>query len=374
MTSHIKIPFSIPTLLVLLLSVACSSPGTGNLPDGGRLPDGGLATTPSALSNSPENNATGVATNASISVTFSEAMDPATLTLSTFTVTSGPSAAKVPGVVVYSNSKAFFRPAAPLASNTSFKATMSTGAKSVFGVGLAAQRTWTFTTGSMVGPELSVDLGGAGNFVVLAKSAISTVPTSAVTGNIGISPAAASYITEFALKADSTTQFSTSSQVTGKIYAANYGSPTPATLTTAVGDMETAFTDAAARAPSVTELGAGNIGGMTLAPGVYKWGTGLLIPVSITLNGSATDVWIFEIAKDLTASSGAQVTLTGGAVPKNVFWQVSGQVILGTTAHLEGVVLSKTSITLGTGASVKGRLFAQTAVALDGNIVVQPAP
>ncbi len=222
-------------------------------------------------------------------------------------------------------------------------------------------------------PGLPVNLGTAVNFVVLAKSGISTVPTSAVTGNLGVSPAAATYITGFSLTADSTNVFSTSPQVTGKIYAADHTPPTPSTLTTAVGDMEIAFTDAAARAPSVTELGAGNIGGMTLAPNVYKWGTGLLIPTNVTLTGNATDVWIFQIAQDLTMSSAAKILLAGGAVPKNIFWQVSGRVDLGTTAHCEGVVMTKTSITLRTGASIRGRLLAQTAVTIDGSTVVEPA-
>ncbi len=219
-----------------------------------------------------------------------------------------------------------------------------------------------------------VNLGKAGDFVILAKSGISTVPTSAVTGDLGLSPAAATFITGFSLILDSTNVFSTSTQVTGNVYAADYAPPTPSNLTTAVGDMELAFTDAAGRAPGVTELGAGNIGGMTLEQGVYKWGTGLLIPTDVTLTGSATDVWIFQIAADLTMSSGAQILLAGGALAKNVFWQVAGLVDLGTTAHCEGVVLSQTAITLGTGASINGRLLAQTAVSLDGSTVVEPAP
>jgi hypothetical protein len=106
-----------------------------------------------------------------------------------------------------------------------------------------------------------VDLGSAEEYAILAKSGISTVPMSAVTGNLGVSPAAATYITGFSLTVDSTNVFSTSPQVTGRVYAADYASPTPSDMTTAVGDMEQAFTDAAGRAPDVTELGAGNIGG-----------------------------------------------------------------------------------------------------------------
>ena len=222
-------------------------------------------------------------------------------------------------------------------------------------------------------PTPPVNLGGAGDYVILAKSGISTVPTSAVTGNLGISPAAATLITGFSLTSDSTNTFSIAPQVTGKVFAADYTPPTPANLTTAVGDMELAFTDAAGRAPDVTELGAGSVGGATLAPGVYKWGTGLLIPTDVTLAGSATDVWIFQIAQDLTVSSGAKILLAGGALPKNIFWQVAGLAVLGTTAHCEGVVLTQTSITLQTGASITGRLLAQTAVTIDGSTVVEPA-
>jgi hypothetical protein len=220
----------------------------------------------------------------------------------------------------------------------------------------------------------AVNLGTAGNYVILAKTGISSVPTSAVTGDLGVSPASATYVTGFALTADATNVFSTSSQVTGKVYASDYALPTPTNLTTAVVDMQLAFTDAAGRAPDVTALGAGNIGGKTLAPGVYKWATGLLIPTDVTLDGSATDVWIFQIAQDLTVSNGTKVVLSGGALAKNVFWQVAGSADLGTTAQFAGVLLDQTSITLETGASITGRLLAQTAVSIAGSAVVQPAP
>jgi hypothetical protein len=169
-------------------------------------------------------------------------------------------------------------------------------------------------------------------------------------------------------------QFSTSTQVKGKIYAADYATPTPTNLLTAIQDMGLAYTDAAGRAASVTELGAGNIGGMTLAPGVFKWGSGVLIPSNLTLTGSSTGVWIFQIAQTLTVSNGTIISLTGGAVPKNVFWQVAGDTSIGTTAQFAGVLLDQTQIAVGTGASINGRLLAQTAVTLQSNSVVQPAP
>jgi hypothetical protein len=219
----------------------------------------------------------------------------------------------------------------------------------------------------------AVDLGTAGDYAILAKTGISTVPTSAVTGNIGVSPAAATYITGFSLVADATNVFSRSPQVTGKIYAADYAVPTPANLTTAIGDMLVAFTNAAGRAPDVSGLGAGNIGGMTLKAGVYKWGTGLLIPTDVTLAGNATDVWIFQIAKNLTVSNATNIALTGGAVAKHVFWQVAGFASLGTTAHFEGIILAKTMISLGTGATITGSLLAQTEVSIESSTVVEPA-
>ena len=227
---------------------------------------------------------------------------------------------------------------------------------------------------AVVGSAPAVNLRTAGDYVILAESDISTVPPAVVTGNLAISPMAATFITGFSLIADSTNVFSTSTQVTGKVYAADYAVPTPSNLTTAIGDMGLAFTDAAGRAPDVTELGSGNIGGLTLAPGVYKWGTGLLIPSDLTLNGSATAVWIFQIAQGLTVSNAVTVHLTGGALAKNVFWQVAGSVDLGTTSHFEGIVLCQTMINLRTGASVAGRLMAQTAVNLDSSTVTQPAP
>jgi len=342
---------------------------------GGSRSDAPPPGVPTVVSSAPIDGAASVPLDGRVSATFSEAMDPATLTTGTFTVTSGAPAVQVAGTVLYGNSMVTFLPAAQLAGNTVYTATILTGARSAAtGLYLVPKHAWTFTTGTAVSAGLPVGLGTAGAFAILAKSGISTVPVSAITGDLGVSPAAATAITGFSLTADATSAFSTSPQVTGRVYAADFATPTPAGLTSAIGDMQLAFTEAAGRAPGVTELGAGDIGGMTLAPGVYKWGTGLLIPTDVTLAGLATDVWIFQVAQDLTMSSGARIVLTGGALPRNVFWQVSGLVDLGTTAHAEGVILSQTAINLATGASINGRLLAQTAVTLDGATVVEPAP
>ncbi|MDB5105945.1 MAG: hypothetical protein JWP91_3634 [Fibrobacteres bacterium] len=228
----------------------------------------------------------------------------------------------------------------------------------------------TGLSGAGKGPS-PVMLGKAGEYAILAKTGISTTGTTSITGNIGASPVAASYITGFSLNAPPST-YSTSATVIGKVYASDYDSPTPANLTTAVEDMMTAYTDAASRAPDYTELGAGDIGGMTLAPAVYKWSTDLLIPSDLTLSGGPYDVWIFQIAGNLTQNSGVKITLHGGALPKNIFWQVAGAATHETTTHFEGILLSQTAIILKTGATVNGRLLAQTAVVLDANTVVQP--
>ena len=359
------------TILLSLSLLACTDSPSNNNHDGGA--DAARTTIPTVLSNTPLSGAIAVALNASAGVIFSEPMSAASLDGQSFTLTTGSPAVAVPGTVIYSNSAATFWPAAHFASHAVYTATITTGAKSASGIALAANHVWSFTSGDTVTPGLPVNLGQAGGFVILAKSAVSTVPTSAITGNVAVSPAAATFLTGFSMTADASNVFSISPQVTGKLFAADYAVPTPANLTAAVSDMELAFTDAAGRAPAYTELGAGNIGGMTLAPGVYKWGTGLLIPTDVTLNGNATDVWIFEIGQDLTMSSGAKVVLSGGALAKNIFWQVAGRVDLGTTAHSEGVILSQTSITLRTGATINGRLLAQTAVSIDGSTVVAPA-
>jgi hypothetical protein len=219
----------------------------------------------------------------------------------------------------------------------------------------------------------SAALGAAGGYVILAKTGITNVTGSHVTGDMGLSPAAASLITGFSLVADPTNVFSISSSLAGKVYAANYAVPTPSNLTTAIGSMETAYTDAAGRtSPDFDELATGNLGGLTLAPGLYKWTSSVTIPTDVTITGSANDVWIFQISGDLTTAAATHVKLSGGAQAKNIFWQVAGQTTLGTTSHFEGIILSKTSITLTTGASMNGRALAQSLIALDDNAITAP--
>lgn len=231
--------------------------------------------------------------------------------------------------------------------------------------------TVTVTVAPAQGPA-PVLLGMAGNYVILAESGVSTVPASAITGDIGLSPAATSYLTGFSLTMVGTTA-ALSPQVTGSMYAADMTAPVSTYLTTAVVDMGTAYTDAAGRpTPDFLNFGAGDIGGQTLTPGLYKWTTGVAVSSNVTLSGGANDVWIFQIPGSLVLSPSTRLFLSGGAQAKNIFWQVAGTVYIGTAAHFEGIILSQTSITLATGASMNGRALAQTAVILDSATVTKP--
>jgi hypothetical protein len=212
-----------------------------------------------------------------------------------------------------------------------------------------------------------VKLGLAGNFAILSKTGITDVYRSAVTGNVGSSP-----ITGAAILLRCT-------EVAGTIYSVNAAGPLPcrvtypSMLTVAVLNMQTAYTDAAGRSnPKFLNFGAGNLGGKTLQPGLYKFTSNVIIPANVTISGRSTDVWIFQVAGTLNMSSAVNIRLSGGALAKNIFWQVAGAVTLGTTSHFEGVILGQTAINLRTGASINGRLLAQTAVTLQKSTVASP--
>ena len=247
---------------------------------------------------------------------------------------------------------------------------------------------------SVVGPGIAhaagpaaVDLLSAGNFVILSKAGVTNTDghTSVVTGNVGSSPITAAAIDNVFC-----------SEITGVIYgvdAAYVGSgdqscfagnppfENKTLVDNAVLDMGTAYADAAGRTnPTATELGAGDIGGMTLTPGLYKWSTNLIISSDVTLSGGENDVWIFQIAGDLSIASGGdvvggvKVVLSGGARAANVFWQVGGVTgaTLGTYSTFNGNILSAKQIILQTGVVLNGRALAQTGVTLDANRVTVP--
>lgn len=221
-----------------------------------------------------------------------------------------------------------------------------------------------------VGPP-AVNLGLAAFFKILAKTTITNVPTSNIIGNVGLSPAAASFITGFALVLDGSGQFSTSSQVApaGKVYAADYAPGTPALLTAAVLAMQAAYTDAAGRPADFTNVSGGLLGGLTLGGGVYKFTSGVVIATDLTLAGGANDTWIFQVDGTFAMTGGADIILAGGAQKQNIVWQVAGATTIGPGSIFRGTLLDQTSIALQAGASAFGKLYAQSAVTLDNNFV-----
>lgn len=344
-------------------------------------------TDPRVVSSSPGNGATNVptSTNSSnniltgtvVTATFSQPMNPATIssspagTLLTFTLkeTTGND---VPGTVAMNaaNTVAAFTPTgSALTPNRNYTATVTIAAKNAGGTAMPNPVAWSFTTNAVPSTsQAPVSLGTAGTFAILTKTGITDVYASAITGDVGTSP-----ITGAALG------LTCGEVMTGTVYTVDAAGPLPCRvtnatlLTAAIGDMGIAYNDAAGRtSPDFTELGAGEIGGLTLVPGLYKWGTGVLISTDVTLSGGPNDVWIFQIAQTLNQANATKVILAGGALPKNIFWQTAGAVAIGTTAHFEGVLLSKTMIAVKTGASANSRLFAQTAVTLQQNAVTQP--
>lgn len=247
-----------------------------------------------------------------------------------------------------------------------FSAVLSVG---LLFVGCQADSTEDAVSTSKASPTslATVNLGLAGQFTILSKSGITNVYPSVVLGDVGTSP-----ITGAANLLSCT-------EVTGNVYSVDAAGPMPcritnaSRLTTAVGDMQTAYTNAAGRVnPKYLNLGAGNIGGLTLKPGLYKWTSNVVIPTNITISGGANDVFIFQVDGTLNVSTGVKVFVKGGALAKNIIWQTAGATTLGTYSHFEGIILGQTGINVLTQASVNGRLLAQTAVVLQQATVKKP--
>jgi hypothetical protein len=239
-----------------------------------------------------------------------------------------------------------------------------------------------------------VDLGDAGNFTILTKTGVTNVPNAAITGNIGVSPIVGASITGFALVAslceDPTKSLpvlkiscSTSAQITGYVFASDYSPKTETMLTAAILAMEAAYDDAAGRITTslgdtveqvkFLNVGAGLIGGLTLKPGVYTWGTFVSIETDITISGSATELFIFQVGTFLNLATSVKVILQGGALASNIVWQVGTFVNAEVGTHLEGVLLVKQVAAFGAGASLNGRILAQEAATL-GAITIITAP
>jgi len=340
-----------PLAALLAFAVGCSDD------DPVAPPPAADTAAPTISSTNPANGATEVAVVTALFASFSEAMNASTISTSTFAVT-GPGVTPVVGTVSYDASTyiAKFAPNSPLAANTTYTATITTGTKDVAGNALASNRVWSFTTATTSSNQALVALGGAGAFAVLAGSTVTNTGPTALTGDLGVSPGTA--VTGFP-----------PGTLTGTMHQ---GNPTSAQ---AQADLTTAYNDAAGRTQSPVAV-AGNLGGMTLPPGLYKSTSSLAISsgdLTLDAQGDPNAVFIFQIASTLTTTSGRKVILIGSANASNVFWQVGSSATLGTTSEFEGTIMANQSITLNTGASLNGRALARiAAVTLASSTVVAP--
>ena len=304
----------------------------------------------------PADLAKGVSVNTAIHVAFNEPMDCATLNAATLTLTHG--GLPVPGQVTCAGPNVTLTPTSPLSGDPTYTATVTTGAKDLAGNALVMDHVWSFQTGQPAG-ESPVNLGAASPYAILAFNTVTNVnnPGTIVTGNLGISPGAA--LVGFP-----------PGQVVGVIHA---GDPIAAA---AKASLLAAYNDAAGRLGAAVL--AGDLSGLTFAPGLYKNSTSVMISVgNLTLDaqGDANAVFIFQMGSTLTTSAGTQVILAGGAKATNIYWAVGTSATLGTNSSFKGTLLVASAITMKTGASIEGRLLAQgAAVALDTNAITVPAP
>ncbi len=324
--------------------------------DTGNVADVANAMPPTVVSTSPANMAMNVAITTRPTARFSEPMDSNTINMTTFTLQQG--LMSIAGTVSYDmlSMTATFTPTSMLALNMTYTATVTTGAKDANGNPLMTNHVWTFTTSAC--GQAPVVLGAASNFVVLAGSTVTNTGPTSVTGDLGVSPGTA--VTGFP---------------PGTVVGAQHaGDPTSAQ---GVADLTTAYNDAAGRTLCPVTV-AGNLGGQTLTPGLYKSTSSLEISsgdLTLDAQGDGNAVFIFQMASTLTTTAGRQVVLSGNAKSTNVFWQVGTSATLGSTSAFQGTIMADQAITLNTGVTLNGRALARiAAVTLDSNTIVKPAP
>ena len=314
------------------------------------------ADAPVVVAFTPTDLAANVSVQVRPSATFSKAMDPATITSLTFIVKQGLSS--VPGTVRLDgvSHTATFTPDQALGIGLPYRATITIGARDTGGLALATETSWTFVTSAC--SLATVNLRSASNFVVLAGSTVTNTGPTSITGDLGVSPGTA--VTGFG-----------PGIIIGSKHA---GNPTAAT---GIADLTTAYNDAKGRTLCPV-VAAGNLGGLTLAPGLYKSTSSLEITsgdLTLDAQGDGDAVFVFQMASTLTTTAGRQVILTNGARSANVFWQVGTSATLGTTSAFQGTIMADQAISLGTGATLNGRALARiAAVSLDTNTIVKPAP
>ena len=379
-------------IAVFLLAVVLAGCGDGDRRAGAGNPADPL-TPPTVTSVTPPAGSTVTCPNATIiTATFSKPMNPLTINTATFTV-ADPAGASVAGTVSLDSAGlvATFTPMNSLAVKTAYTATITTGAHDVFGNSLATNFTWTFTTSPFnpcPPPVAAVPLGAACGYGILGHTTVTNTGLTHVAGtppataDVGVSPGSATV--GFAIAPANTfvgtgTNTAGPGLVSGTIHLNDPPPPSATSAMAAQAALTVSYNDLAGRtapAPTVLTGAAPDIGGQTLAPGIYKSNTSLAITGTVTLDGGGDPnaVWIFQIATTLITAGSSNVVLAGGAQAHNIFWQVGSSATLGSTSTMNGSILALTSVTLTTGATLNGRALASTgAVTMDTNNVVVPA-
>jgi len=312
---------------------------------------------PIVILTDPFNLETKVVVTKNITATFNMPMDQLTLNGTTFTLKQG--LTPIGGGVSYSGTIATFNPTNNLLPSTTYTATITTGAQNLAGTPLANDKVWTFTTMGPSGPP-TIDLGCAADFAVLAGSTVVNTGGTVVDGDLGLSPGTS--VTGFppGVVINGSTLINTTKSNAAKLC------------------LTTAYNDAAGRSLNVIIVPSGQLGGLTLAPGLYQSGISSFeitgSDLTLDAQGNANAVWIFQMpSSTFTVGNGIKVTLAGGASAKNIFWQVGSSATIGTTAEVKGNILADQSITLQTGAVLLGRALTRiAAVTLDDNAVTKP--
>lgn len=330
----------------------------------------GTITAPIVTSTDPFNSETSVALNKIITATFNMPMDPTTISGSTFTVKIGTTT--VLGTVSYFGTTATFTPSSNLNNNTTYTATITTGAENLAGVSIANNYVWTFNTNTTANAPF-VNLNSVERFGIIAGVGVSNNAGFSEIHNmdVGISPGVRS----------SVTGFPPAIVVNGGIYASDDIIPVgvAAMLAQAKQDLTNAYLFAEAATSPAPATVSGDQGGLTLAPGIYKSTSTLLIQsgdLTLDAQGNPNAVWIFQVASDFTTVGGAggSVILSGGAQAKNVFWQIGSSATIGNGTAFKGNVLALTSITMGPNATAVGRMLARngSVVMTSTNIIDKP--
>ena len=326
---------------------------------------------PVVLSTNPANGSSGIPSGKIITATFNTKMNPETINESSFSLRG---ASELPGTVSFNkdNNTLTFVPDSPLAPGATYSGRIATAVKDELGNALQTDYIWSFTTGTSSAPSAEgVNLNTVGRFGIFAGVGISNNAGFSEVRNldVGITPGVRSAVTGFP----------PAILVNGAIFASDDASPAGVSdmLIQAKQDLVDAYLYAeGATAPATVE---GDQGGKTLAPGIYKSTSTLLIQsgdLTLDAQGDEDAVWIFQIAADFTTVGGAggNVILMGGAQAKNIYWQTGSSATIGDYTSFQGNVLALTSITLNSGATAVGRMLARngSVVMTNTNIIEKP--